>query len=62
MSLSIDQIQVASFETVSQYVPALQPYTAPEPNCYSPLCIPTALQEQCPDTGGTVVTIATVEN
>jgi hypothetical protein len=49
MSLSVDQIEVASFETaVADGGAALQPVTAPQPNCYSPLCIPTDLPEQCP--------------
>jgi hypothetical protein len=50
MALSLQQLEVTSFETA----PALdlspnQPYTPPQPNCYSPLCIPTELPEQCPD-------------
>lgn len=49
MSLSIEQIEVASFETTASDSPVAQPYTAPQPNCYSPLCIPTDLPEQCPD-------------
>jgi hypothetical protein len=56
MSLSVEQIQVASFETaVHEGVSAQQPVTAPTPNCYSPFCMPTALPDQCPETG-TVVT------
>jgi hypothetical protein len=61
MSLSIDQIDVASFETtVAEPGAVTSPYTAPQPNCYSPLCMPTALPEQCPETG-TVVQTATAE-
>jgi hypothetical protein len=52
MSLAVEQIEVASFETTAAEVPAVaQPYTAPQPNCYSPFCMPTALPDQCPDTG-----------
>lgn len=50
MSLSIEQIEVTSFETSVPDSPGVaHPITAPEPNCYSPLCIPTDLPEQCPD-------------
>jgi hypothetical protein len=50
MSLSVEQIEVVSFETaVSDGGVVAQPITAPTPNCYSPLCIPTDLPEQCPD-------------
>ncbi|HET7231554.1 MAG TPA: hypothetical protein VFJ16_16210 [Longimicrobium sp.] len=51
MSLSVEQIQVVSFETTATEADAVaQPaITAPQPNCYSPLCIPTDLPEQCPD-------------
>ena len=49
MTLSVDQLQVTSFET-STFEPApIGPYTPPIANCYSPLCIPTDLPEQCPD-------------
>lgn len=52
MSLSVEQIEVASFETAAPDSPAVaQPYTAPQPDRHSPLCIPTALPEQCPETG-----------
>ncbi|HET7462864.1 MAG TPA: hypothetical protein VFJ82_16540 [Longimicrobium sp.] len=53
MPLSVEQIEVASFETTAAEADAVaQPwYTAPEPNCYSPFCIPTALPDQCPETG-----------
>jgi len=47
MPLSVEQIEVASFETTAGDVVA-QPVTTPQP-CYSPLCIPTDLPEQCPD-------------
>lgn len=51
MSLSVDQLEVVSFEIapVSDGGVVAQPITAPTPNCYSPLCIPTDLPEQCPD-------------
>lgn len=51
MSLRIDQLEVASFDTLpaSYDLSPNQPYTPPQPNCYSPLCIPTNLPEQCPD-------------
>ncbi len=50
MSLSVEQIQVVSFETtVPEADQVAQPITAPQPNCYSPLCIPTDLPEQCPN-------------
>lgn len=52
MSLSVEQIEVVSFETTASDSPvAVQPYTAPQPNCYSPFCMPTALPDQCPETG-----------
>lgn len=51
MSLSVEQIEVASFETTAVEVGVVtSPYTAPQPNCYSPLCMPTALPDQCPET------------
>lgn len=51
MSLSIDQLQVTSFETTAEPydLSPNMPYTPPVKNCYSPLCIPTELPEQCPD-------------
>jgi len=58
MSLSVDQIEVASFETTRQPVDVAYPITTPQPNCYSPLCMPTALPEQCPQTGTVVETAA----
>lgn len=52
MPLSVEQIEVTSFETTGSSADAVaQPrYTPPEANCYSPFCIPTALPEQCPET------------
>ena len=50
MALHIDQLEVTSFETSSGFdLSPAEPYTPPVPNCYSPLCIPTDLPEQCPD-------------
>jgi len=49
--ISIDQLEVTTFDPMPEsfeVVPA-QPFTPPQPNCYSPLCIPTDLPEQCPD-------------
>jgi len=49
MSLSVDQIEVGSFETTAAGTDAVaEPVTTPRP-CYSPLCIPTDLPEQCPE-------------
>ena len=49
MTLSVDQLQVTSFETATYEPATTSPFTPPVPNCYSPLCIPTELKEQCPD-------------
>lgn len=50
MPLSVEQIAVTSFDTTTADSDGVaQPITAPQPNCYSPLCIPTDLPEQCPD-------------
>jgi len=49
MALNVDQLEVTSFETTAFEISPVQPYTPPVPNCYSPLCIPTDLPEQCPD-------------
>ena len=51
MSLSIDQLQVTSFDTTpaAYDISPNEAYTPPIPHCYSPLCIPTDLPEQCPD-------------
>jgi hypothetical protein len=49
MSLSVEQIEVVSFETATVEPVVDQPFTPPQANCYSPLCIPTDLPEQCPD-------------
>jgi hypothetical protein len=59
MALSLQQLEVTSFETTPAFdLSPNQAYTAPEPNCYSPLCIPTNLPDQCPDeTTQTVVVI-----
>jgi len=51
MSLSVDQIEVSSFATAEANSANDVAYTAPQPNCYSPLCIPTELPEQCPQNG-----------
>ena len=50
MPLTVDQIEVTSFATAEAASIDSVAYTAPQPNCYSPLCIPTALPEQCPET------------
>ena len=57
MTLSLDQLQVTSFETATYEASPVTQFTPPQPNCYSPLCIPTELKEQCPDKT-TVVTAA----
>jgi hypothetical protein len=49
MSLSPDQLEVTSFATTSAVSP-VQPYTQAV-GCYSPLCMPTMLANQCPETG-----------
>jgi hypothetical protein len=48
--ISIDQLEVTTFDPMpaSFELVAAEPYTPPVPNCYSPLCIPTELPEQCP--------------
>ena len=47
MSLSLQELEVTSFETAPAFdLSPNQPYT---PHCYSPLRIPTDLPEQCPD-------------
>jgi hypothetical protein len=51
MAISADDLEVSSFETTVQPGGVSQPYTAPIPNCYSPLCVPTWIKEQCPETG-----------
>ena len=53
MSLSIDQLQVTSFATTSS-LPSAQRYTE-EAGCYSPLCMPTMVATQCPETGTVAV-------
>ena len=51
MALSVDQLQVTSFETDSYESTALaQDTIPPEEGCYSPYCVPTDVPEQCPDT------------
>jgi hypothetical protein len=52
MALSLHQLEVTTFDTMpaSYNVSPNQPYTPPVANCYSPLCMPTALPEQCPET------------
>ena len=52
MALSIDQLEVTSFDTTPEAydLSPNQPYTPPIRNCYSPLCMPTALPDQCPET------------
>jgi hypothetical protein len=53
MPLSVDQLEVVSFSTTESMPPA-QRFTE-EVGCYSPFCMPTALPEQCPDTGTVAV-------
>ena len=51
MPLSVDQLEVTSFETASYELAPIAPDTIPpEEGCYSPYCYPTQLPEQCPDT------------
>jgi hypothetical protein len=60
--LSVDGIEVASFETTAVKAGVVtSPYTAPQPNCYSPFCMPTALPDQCPETQTVVQTGAVAE-
>ena len=51
MALSLEQLEVTSFETSPAFdlAPELA-YTPPIPQCYSPYCIPTELRDQCPET------------
>jgi hypothetical protein len=49
-SLDLDQIEVVSFETASEREAASVTNTNEDPNCWSPLCVPTAVGPQC-DTG-----------
>ena len=53
MPLSADELQVTTFDVTPEVGTVSNPITAPQPNCYSPLCIPTDLPEQCPPAGGT---------
>jgi hypothetical protein len=49
--ISIDDLEVTTFDPMPasfEVAPAVL-FTPPEPNCYSPYCIPTDLPEQCPD-------------
>lgn len=48
-SLDLDQIKVDSFETASEQEAASVtiPKTNEDPNCMSPLCIPTAVGPRC---------------
>lgn len=49
-SLDVEQLAVDSFETSpgdDSVTPPYPPRTNEVPNCYSPLCIPTDLPEQC---------------
>jgi hypothetical protein len=50
MALSLDRLEVTSFETAPEFdlAPELA-YTPPIPNS-SPYCIPTELPDQCPET------------
>ena len=50
MPLSVDQLQVTSFETATFEPPLSSNTIPPEEGCYSPYCYPTQLPEQCPDT------------
>ena len=53
MSLNIEQLQVTTFDTTPasyDLSPNGSNTIPPEPNCYSPYCVPTDLPEQCPDT------------
>ncbi len=52
MSLSADQLEVSSFPTTGPVAPGY-PYTQAA-GCYSPLCMPTMVQTQCPETGTVV--------
>lgn len=49
MSISLDQIQVTSFETTPEPVAVAAPAT-PLPVCDSPLCVPS-WNPPCPETG-----------
>ena len=48
-SLDLDQIEVDSFETASEQeaVSVTVPRTNESPDCWSPLCIPTAVGPRC---------------
>ncbi|HEU4454098.1 MAG TPA: hypothetical protein VFR81_13605 [Longimicrobium sp.] len=48
-SLNLDQIEVDSFETASEQeaVSVTVPRTNESPDCWSPLCIPTAVGPRC---------------
>ena len=51
MALSLEQLEVTSFETSPAFDPAPElAHTQPIPQCYSPFCIPTELRDQCPET------------
>ena len=56
-SLDVEHLSVDSFETTpgdDSTVRDNPPRTNEYPNCYSPLCIPTDLPEQCDTKANTV--------
>lgn len=50
MPLSVDQLEVASFETTAPEVSYVTQPDTHDPLCYSPFCGPTMVQPQCPET------------
>ena len=53
MTLSVDQLEVASFETTAAGSPSTTWPETHDPLCYSPFCGPTMVQPQCPETAAT---------